>query len=724
MSTREVKSVCWCGGAAGCHGGCGVILKVKDEKVVKVEGDPEFPTNGGRLCPKVLALTQVLYHKDRLIYPLKRVGERGENKWKRISWSEAFDEISGKILEIKNKYSAKAVAIGQGTGRIYSNWRARLAYSFGTPNNFTACYICYCPRGSALAITTGGFLEVDCAQFFPDRYDDPRWQAPKCIVIWANEPLRTSPDGFYGPWIVDCMKRGSKLIVVDPKCTWLASRSNIWLQIRPATDDALALGMLNIIINEELYDKEFVEKWTYGFKELSERVKKYTPDLVSDITWVPKEKMIEAARMFATSKPAAIKWGVPLDHTSNAVNTARAIICLMAITGNIDVPGGNIFVKPSFDVLFGERPGFELMPRDVWEDRLGKEFKLTSFFFYICHLPSIWEAILTEKPYPVKALILFGSNPLVAYANPKRILEALKKLDLFVAIDLFMTPTTLYADYILPAAAWPEFDTYRAWWAPLTTINKAAEPPAGEEGPKSDYAIILELGRRIAPEHWKFNNTAEVINEMIKGSGLNFEELKRRRIVWDPWLMEYKKYEKGLLRPDGKPGFYTPTGKIELYSTICHHYGLDPLPDYKEPVESPIRTPELVKEYPLVLTTGDRTWSFFHSEGRQIPWLREINPDPVVEIHPETAEKLGIKDGDWVWIESRRGRCKQKAKTTPLVHPRVVHAQHAWWFPEKGPENLFGVWDSNINLVTDISEFDPYMGTHCIRGLLVKVYKA
>jgi len=712
------RSVCWSGGL-GCHGGCGLLLYSKGGKLVKIEGNPNYPHNQGRLCPKVFGLPELVNHPDRLKYPLKRVGERGENKWQRISWDEALSTITDKFQEIIATEGPEAIAIGQGTGRIMAGVLPRLGYSIGSPNGFNAGYICYFPRGSTLVITSGTFLEEDCAQWFEERYDSPLWKVPECILVWANNPLVSNPDGFFGHWLVDCMKKGSKLIVIDPRLTWLASRADLWLQIRPGTDGALALGMMNYIINQDLHDKEFVDQWTHGFEQLKERVQEYPVEKVAEITWIPEEKIIEAARLYAKSKPAALKWGLPLDMLSNATQTSRAVHLLMALTGNIDVPGGNIASSTAFNVEFATW-GFELLPEGMWEKRIGAQYPMTSYFIQTSHPPSLWDAILTGEPYPIRALLLDGTNLLLNYSNPQKTYEALKKVDFTVAVDLFQTPTTMLADIVLPVAAWPELNHYRTYWVPLAAQVKAVEP-VGEC--KSDMEIFLELGKRLAPQAWPWNSVEEMFDEMIKASGMTFEELCEKG--WAYPSMDYKRYEKGMLRPDGQPGFNTPTGKVELYSTLMEDFGLDPLPNYREPEESPIGSPTIAKEYPLVLTTGARSWAFFHTEERQLELSREIHPDPEVEIHPETAEKLGIHDGDWVWIDTRRGKCRQKVKLTRGIDPRVVSANHGWWFPEKKAEepSLFGVWESNINICTDDSVFDPGIGTNNYKSLLCKIYK-
>ena len=705
---KVVRSIARTG--PGCHEGCGVLLYVKDGKLVKVEGDSDFPLSQGRLCPRCLALTQVVYHPDRLKYPLKRVGERGEGKWQRITWEEACETIAQKLNEIKREHGPESVIFCTGTDRDIKSYLARLGYSFGSPNQYV-CFgpldgrACYAPRRATMAALFGNpAVAPDCAQSYPDRYENSNWKVPECIIIWGNEPTASNSDGFLGHWVIECMKRGAELIVVDPRKTWLATRAKIWMQIRPGTDAALALGMLNVVINEKLYDEEFIQKWTHGFDELKKRVQEYPPEKVAEITWIPKEKIIEAARMYSTSKPAGVKWGVAVDQSKECITTIHAIIALWTVTGNMDVPGGNTISGRLFEV--GQLDGWG--SEALTEEQKKKKIGLGMYPFYDwAHVPPgqvLIYQMLTGIPYPIKAAWIQGTNTFACgTADARRVYDAFKKLDFVVVADLFMTPTAMaFADIVLPVATYAERDGLaiqaEANSNCIGTINKAIEP-VGEC--KSDMEINLELGRRLNPEAWPWGNVQEMFNAMLAATsiGMTFEELRDRGFAYDTF--EYKKHEKGLLRPDGKPGFNTPTGKVELYSTVFEKCGLDPLPYFEEPPESPVSTPEIAREYPLVLTTGAKVWGFFHSEHRQIPSLRRINPDPLTEIHPETAAKLGIHDGDWIYIESKYGRCKQRAKLTDGIHPGVVHSQHGWWFPEKpGPEpSLFGVWESNINLL-------------------------
>jgi anaerobic selenocysteine-containing dehydrogenase len=350
-----------------------------------------------------------------------------------------------------------------------------------------------------------------------------------------------------------------------------------------------------------------------------------------------------------------------------------------------------------------------------------EKYPLLGFGFLIAQADMLADTMLTGEPYPIKGAWIQTNNPIACMgADPKKLYAGLSKLDFVVVVDLFMTPTAMaFADIVLPAATYPERDGLRALWYHVGAINKVTQ--IGEA--KSDQQINLEIGKRFNPEAWPWENVQEMFSAMMSASGITFEELREKGgQIYPPFA--YKKYEKGLERRDGKLGFNTPTGRVELYSTLFEQWGLDPLPYFEEPTEGPLSTPELYKEYPLVLTTGARPWGFFHSEQRQVPRLRQLHPDPEIQIHPETAAKYGIKDGDWVWIENRMGKVKQKARLTPIIDPRVVNADHAWWFPEKPAEepSLFGVWESNVNQLVPLLPGKSGFGGN-YKSLLCKIYK-
>ena len=285
------RGCAWTG--PGCHMGCGVIMYTDQEgKFVKCEGDPEDPWTDGRLCMRCLDAPEVTNHEKRLLYPMKRdPKDRGKDKWERISWDEAYDLITEKFMDMKEKYGAESVVFAQGTGRDIAAYITRLAWSFGSPNytGFLSGQACYLPRIAGMAATTGAPWIPDCAQQFPERYDHPDYEVPEVMFIWGNYPLKSNLEGFYGHWVIDLMKRGMKIVTVDPKVTWLATKSDLHLRVRPGTDAALALSMMDVIIKEDLYDHEFVDKWCYGFDELKARAAEFPPEKVAEITWVPAD---------------------------------------------------------------------------------------------------------------------------------------------------------------------------------------------------------------------------------------------------------------------------------------------------------------------------------------------------------------------------------------------------------------------------------------------------
>lgn len=704
-SERVVKSSC-----RMCHGICGVLVHMKDGRVIKVTGDRGCPTSNGYICAKGRASVELLYHPDRLKFPLKRTGARGENNWQRISWDEALDTVAREFLKIKNELGAQAIGMAQGTGRPYSNFFARFQNSLGTPNRFGSMHICYLPRVIASGMTCGQLPVCDYYGF--------GGVYPKCVLVWGcNITEAGCSDGMCGYQLTQTVKRGAKLIVIDPRRISLASKADHWMQIRPGTDDALALGMLHVIIKEELYDKDFVRKWTIGFDKLAERVESYSPEKVEEITWVPAETIRAASRMYATIKPACIQWGLGIDQNINNFQTARAILLLSGITGNIDVPGGDVFWVPPANVVpqnFQMNPSITLtekMPPEMWAKKIGAgKYRVLERMQVQPRL--FFEAVLSENPNPIKALLLMGQNTFLTHSYSSEMAQAFKKIDFIVGIDLFMTPTLQMADIVLPAASWLETDDVADLHFGWCVLARQKMATIGEC--KDDKQIVIELAHRMGMEDcfpWK--DVKEYCNWLLKDSGITFDEFKEIGIL--KGQMQYRKYEE--------KGFATPSGKFELYCSALESMGYNPLPYFVEPPESPRSTPDLFKSFPLIMTTGGRIQAFFHSEGRQIKSLRKRCPDPLVEMNPATAESLGIKEGDWVWIESLRGRIKQRARLIEGIHPSVVHAQHGWWFPEKDPPE-YGFKESNINLLTGGMPCDPHTGSESFRGFLCKVYKA
>lgn len=691
--------------------GCGMFLHIEDGKVVKVEGDPDHPITHGRLCPRCIALDEVMYNERRILHPMIRAREdRGKDKWVESTWDECLDILEEKVRYIKENWGPESIYVFQGTGRESTLYAPAMGSAvLGTPNAsfMMSGYSCYGPRCAVADFLLGaGYPEMDYAAFFPDRYDDPRYEVPKYILIWGKNPIYSNPDGLFGHAVVDLMKRGSKLITVDSRVTWLGVRAEYHIQLRPGTDAAVALAMLNVIIGEDIYDHEFVEKWCYGFDELAERVKDCTPEWAGEIAGVDADIIRNAARAFANNSPSTLLWGLAIDTMTNGIQAGQALLYIVAICGYFDVPGGVTLAKPTSFMGQWRYDCSEQLDPDVWANRAClPEYGAFYNTFPGAHPDSLLAYAEKGDPYPMKMAWFFGTNGMAntTFAEPKRWMKQLEQIEFGVDQDIFMTPTAMaFCDMFLPLTTFAEHDGVVLPHFGRNTHFLGAMNKAVEVGDcKSDLEILMWAGKRLNPEAWPWDTASEFFTEQIGTQyDFTFDDLRDVGIYQQPF--EYRKYEKGLLRSDGQPGFETMTGMIELSSMLYAYYGEDPLPYFEEPHFSPFSdkmSDEDKEKYPLVLTTGGRNLAMFHSEHRQIPSLRAINPDPLVEISPEDAERYGIKDGDWVAMENMFGQAVEKAKVTPVVKPGVVHAQHGWWFPEQDGEspNLFGVFKSSVN---------------------------
>ncbi|MEM3421352.1 MAG: molybdopterin-dependent oxidoreductase [Candidatus Hadarchaeum sp.] len=674
--SRVIKTVCRI-----CSGECGLDVYVHDGKIVKVEGMKEHPINRGEICPKAEAAIDYVYSPDRLKYPLKRDGD----SWKRISWDEALTTIAQELTRIKKEYGSRALAVylGQGIDYYENKWYARrFCDVYGTPGYYSVDSMCYRARVIAHRLTYGAMSVAD-------------QENSKCILMWArNEYNAILPRAKKA---LKALENGAKLIVVDPVRTFFAKRADIHLRPRPGTDCALALAMLNIIISEGLYDKEFVERWTVGFEKLAEHVKKYPPEKVEEITWVKADDMVKAARLYASTKPACINQGNSIDLQANGVQTSRALAIMQAITGNLDVPGGNIYsprlrlTNLGFPKMVSEKPfGADEHPIQYEHTREGQAMVLI-------------EKVISGDPYQIRAMIVSGGNPALQLPNYNKVKAALEKLDFLVVMDVFMTATAEFADIVLPAATFLEktelLDFGAVMGIPYVMLRKKVVEPIGEAWP--DWKFWFELGKRMGyGEYFPWNDVREAIDVLLKPTGYSAKILEE---LPGGFYYDYPRYRKYL-----DDGFLTPSKKVELYSETLEKYGYDPLPTYVEPNESPVSTPELAEEYPLILTTGARVLEYTHSQLRNIPQLREKVPHPSAEIHPETAKRYGIADGEMIVVKTKRGSVKIKAKVTEDMHPRVVHVQHGWK-------------EANANVLTDEANRDPISGFPAIKSLLCSI---
>lgn len=713
-----------------CHPRCGTLLHIENGQVVKVTGDPDHPITRGGICERGRLMPDHIYHPQRLNYPLKRIGERGQGRWRRVTWDQALDEVAGKLSSLKDKYGAETLTFTHGTKRTY-HWDCRRFFNlFGSPNTCGVNNICFCPTYATEYATYGGvsFGEIS----------DTR-----CIVLWGCNASKSSPIGLY-PQLVKARKNGAKLIVIDPRRIKEAEMADLWLQIRPGTDLALMLGWIRLIIANDWYDHEFVSRWTVGFEELKTAVETYTPEKVSEITSVPADLIIESVKLYATVSPAVIPFGLGLDKQGvNSTQCARARAILRAITGNLEVPGGEIFSLAGevgkirdaeyleINDILPESQRVKQLGADKypffgfpgWERNSTANKRLPSGYVAapeawhsnLAHAREVMDAIISGKPYPVTAAITLANNPLLALPNAKRVYEALQGLQLYVVMDYYMTPSAALADYVLPASSTVEQP--ELW---LTSRFCMACPQGIEpiEERRNSYDFYRGLGLRLGQEeYWPWETVEEVYDHCLEPVGLTFKKLVDQYGVLGE--MEYRRYERF--------GFGTPSGKVELKSSIFEELGAASLPQYREPLWSPVGNPKLAEEYPLILITGSRFMPMYHSEQRQIEKARKKVPDPLVSIHPETAEELGLSEGDWAVISTPLGSIRQRVKLSDVMHPKIVDLQHSWWFPERDSmlPDLFGVFESNTNLLCpDDPEFcSPEIGSWPHSALLCRIEK-
>jgi len=659
---QVVKTVCQI-----CHCECGMNVYVKEGRITKVEGMPEHPVNRGFLCVKGRQAKDYVYSKDRLKYPMRR--ENG--KWKRISWDDALDTIANKLTEIKQEYGAASFASCVGENievRVPTgSWLvSRFMDAYGSPNDFVTT-LCYRGHVQAQNLTFGlGSLH----------FANP--ENAKCIVLWGHDPYKSVPP--MARRITAARKKRAKLIVIDPRRIPSAKEADIHIQPRPGSDGALILGMLNTIISEGLYDREFVEKWTVGFDKLAERVKSYPPEEVEKITWVPAERIRETARMFATTKPACIPLAT-LDRVASAFQNARGICILHAITGNVDVPGGtrHIALPPITYMRLPEKWG------DLAKPPLADEYPLFSgemgVFAAIAATPVAWiEAILSEKPYPIKAMIIDSANPMVTFPNTNKVKRALEKLDFLVVMEVFMTPTAELADIVLPGATFLERtdelhnDYVVTMDTPYAMLGQQAVKEVGECWP--DWKLWVELARRLGyGEYFPWQSVEELLDYYLEPSGMTVKQLKENPSGLPCGTIKYAEYYEE--HPE-EQRFPTPSGKVELHCETLEKMGCDPLPSYAEPAESPVSDPELARGYPLILMTGTRLMEYKNSRHRNLPRLRRRMPEALAEIHPQSAAKSGISDGEMVVLETKRGAIEIKARVTDDIMPGLVSIPFGW----------------------------------------------
>jgi anaerobic selenocysteine-containing dehydrogenase len=594
-------------------------VTVRDGKVVQVRGDKDHPENQGALCPKGRAMIDILYSPDRLRQPLRRAGQRGDGSWERISWDEALELVAEKLQQVKHDAGPEAVWFHKGSGhdlcggdvRMYLH---RLANLFGTPNMSCPFYVCNGPRTLNLLLTTGAIPAPDV-------------ENTECILLWGINPTDIALPRHIK--IQEAIRRGAKLIIVDPRTTHFAKNADVHLQPRPGTDGALALGLLRVIVNEQLFDAGFVAGWIVGMEELKALLREYPIERVEEITWVPRNDIRRATQYYARTRPACIFLGNALEQHTGSSQAIRAIAALMAVTGNLDVRGGNIILSP-VSLAKNRIALHEKLPPEMEQKRLGSEFLLTRFeFTRLAHPPSVIKAILEETPYPVKAALIMAANPALTSPNSARVKAALEKLDFLAVVDIFMTRTAELADVVLPACTFLEQTYYATYEAgaylkpthPGLLMLRPQVVPSLEES-RPDWQTIFDLAKRLGcEEHFAWKDIEGTIDYELAPARITVRDLHDHPKGFQlrgPSLLYQKFGNKGgwghlligllnrtqfrdypnMHRKYEKMGFMTPSKKVEIYSHQLETMGYDGLPVYQEPAESPLGDAKLARAFP------------------------------------------------------------------------------------------------------------------------------
>tara|TARA_B100001093_G_scaffold346589_1_gene331196 strand:- start:2209 stop:4299 length:2091 start_codon:yes stop_codon:yes gene_type:complete len=677
------------------------------------------------ICYKGTAAPHIHNHAERLRVPLKRVGERGKDNWQEISYEQAMDEIAVKLKGITDSFGPEAFAVST------SGWNTQTTHSMdrrfmnllGSPNWISGVALCAGNTAAVNRLTYGWFPMPD-------------WGNTNCIVLFGHNPRKHSWTPIYNS-IKSARARGAKLIVLDPRVSDQAEKADFHLRLRAGTDAAMCLGWLKVIIDEKLYDRDFVNDWCEGFEALCDRVSEYPLDRVEQITGVDRNHIAEAARIYAKANGAVIPWTPVTDQQISSTSAIRLHSILRAITGNLDVVGG--------ETLGGFNPGYIPESELALHDRLSDEQKAKQLGFddhpvftyrvaeilkeptnkvwgfpYAdlvmgCHMANptnVFRAMATGDPYQIKALFVLGNNTLLSYANQHQILKALNNQELIVAHEIFMTPTAMLADYVLPGDVFTErnhiADSW-SWTNRLTLSQKAVEPPIQAS---STFEFWSDLGRRMGfAEHFPWDSLEDLLDYRLSRSNRTFAQFEQTSYMEAP-TPKFRKYRK--------TGFATPSGKVELYSSILADLNFDPLPYFRE-------GPSPDKKYPYLVFTGVREDPFFQTGQRNISVLRSRCPEPKLYMHPIDVSREGFEEGEWVNLETPSGKVSARISVQESMKEGHVRVPHGWWYPETRFEALLsGAFiSSDAVLCSDEEEFLDYeQGVPHFKGFPGRVTKS
>jgi cysteine desulfurase NifS len=625
-----------------------------------------------------------------------------------------------RLNRIKAKHGPEATSIYTGRGSfelamcdvfqpkgVAVSSASSVLFPFGSPNTLGVGALCYVSFAMiAPHVTMGGMMI--------NMYSD--MENSGLIVVWGANPATDCPPLDMNR-IMKAHRGGARVVVIDPRKTMTARLDGAeWIPIRPGTDGALALGLCNVLISEELYDEEFTGNWTLGFEEFARYVQHFRPEAVEKITGVPAETVISLARQIAEADGACPVMYSGLEYSDSGVQAIRAAQVLWALAGQLDVPGGRCFsMKENFFPV--NREGLVENP-DI-RKALGRDrFPVYSAYRGESHAIALPDSVLHANPYKIRSLIILGGSIITAWPQPSVWQETLNALEFLVCIDRQLTADAAYADIVLPATTMYEIESYMTY-GPVFRVRDKVIEPLGEA--RNDFFIMAELADRLGYGQLYPQNEDELLRHVLKGSGFTVEEVKASggSVQLPSVLMQYKKWEKGLLRPDGRPGFDTPSGKFEIASSILEEHGYDPLPVYTEPQEGPLSQPGLSGDYPLVFNSGARVTTDFRSQHHGIRGLYNERPEPAVTINRADADKRGIANGDLVKIKTLRGEIHMRTFVTDNILQGTVDANMGGGGPV-GPE----AWQKcNINTLTDLQRYDPISGFPVYKALLCDVVK-
>jgi cysteine desulfurase NifS len=702
-----------------CPAGCWVKVHFDSSgKMSEVIADPD--SDMGMICKLGSSSPEIVYSPDRLLHPMKRIGQKGTYEFERISWDEAYTVIVDRLESTKSEYGPEAAAIYTGRGSfelaecdvfqpkgVAVSSASSVLFPFGSPNTLGVGALCYVSFAMiAPHVTMGGML----INMFSDLENS------ELIVIWGANPITDSPPLDFHR-IVKARERGAQVVVIDPRRTGTAKATSAqWIPIRPGTDGALALGMCNVLINEELHDEGFVRNWSRGFEEFARYAQHFRPDVVETITGVPAETVEDLARRIVSARGAAPVMYSGLEYSNSGVQAIRATMALWALAGQLDVPGGRCFSMSQNQFPMNRNCH---VPNPDVRKALGRDrFPVYSAYRGESHAMALPDAVLRHNPYPIRSLIINGGSILTAWPQPAVWRQTLAALDFLVCIDRFLTADAAYADIVLPACTYYEQKSYMTY-GPVFRIREKIIEPVGESRP--GYFIISELAQRLGYGDLYPQTPDELLEHALVGSGFALEEVRAAggTVRVPTVMMQYKKWEKGSLRRDGSPGFETPTAKFEFASTILEEHGYEPLPVYTEPSEGPLAEPELTKRFPLVFNSGSRVTTDFRSQFHGVPGLVKERTEPGVMMNSGDASARGVHTGDLVEIVTPRGRAAFTAYVSDDIVSGAIDADMGGGGPV-GPK----AWrDCNVNELTDLQNYDPISGFPVYKALLCDVVK-